>query len=161
LEQPAARVDMAAAAAVEATLTWGLAATKVAQCQLSGSGIKVAILDTGLDTSHPDFAQRKPVTRNFVGDLVPFHDGVGHGTHCTGTACGPLQPSTGPRYGIAYGATIYSGRVLDDTGHGGDFNVLEGINWAIEQQCAVISLSLGTPWSPGDPAFSQAYEAAA
>lgn len=161
LDQPAERVAAAVAARAEAELTWGLSVTRVAECRLSGAGIKVAILDTGMDTSHPDFAGRHIVTQNFVGDGPPFRDGVGHGTHCTGTACGPQQVSTGPRYGIASAATIHSGRVLDDTGNGGDFNVLEGINWAIEQGCAVICLSSGTPWSPGDPAFSQAYETAA
>jgi subtilisin len=148
-------------AAVEDALTWGLTATKADRSSLSGANIKIAILDTGFDTSHPDFAQRTIVTKNFVGDGVPFHDGVGHGTHCIGTAAGPRQPATGPRYGIAYGAAIYAGRVLDDTGRGGDFNILEGINWAVEQRCEVISLSLGAPWSPGDPTFSPAYEAAA
>jgi len=121
----------------------------------------VAILDTGFDLSHPDFAGRRIQTKNFVGDQQPFHDGVGHGTHCIGTAAGPLRPGTGPRYGIAYEALIYAGRVLDDTGRGGDFNILEGIDWAIEQRCSVVSLSLGAPWVPGDPAFSPAYEAAA
>jgi hypothetical protein len=106
----------------EEAYTWGLNATKVVQCPLSGAGIKIAILDTGLDLTHPDFAQRNIVARNFVGDTQPFHDGVGHGTHCTGTAAGPQQPPTGPRYGIAYAAAIYAGRVLDDTGRGGDFN---------------------------------------
>jgi subtilisin family serine protease len=65
------------------------------------------------------------------------------------------------RYGIAFEALIFSGRVLDDTGRGGDFNILEGIDWAIEQGCDLVSLSLGAPWQPGDPAFSPAYEAAA
>jgi subtilisin family serine protease len=51
--------------------------------------------------------------------------------------------------------------VLDDTGHGGDFNILEGIEWAIEQGCHIISLSLEAPWSPGDPPYSAAYEQAA
>jgi subtilisin family serine protease len=160
LEQPGERLIPAAAAA-EAALTWGLSAIKVGETQLSGAGIKIAILDTGMDIAHPDFAQRKIITKNFVGDQAPFHDGVGHGTHCVGTSSGPLQPPQGPRYGIAYGAIIYVGRVLDDTGHGGDFNILEGINWAIDQRCAVISLSLGAPWLPGNPAFSQAYETAA
>jgi len=54
-----------------------------------------------------------------------------------------------------------SGRVLDDTGRGGDFNILEGIDWAIEQGCDIVSLSLGAPWQPGDPAFSPACESAA
>ena len=143
------------------TFTWGLTATKVPDTSLSGRGIKVAILDTGLDTSHPDFAGRTIVTKNFVGDQQPFHDGVGHGTHCTGTACGPLRPATGPRYGIAHEALIYAGRVLDDNGEGGDFNILQGIDWAIEQGCEIISLSLGGAWVPGQPPFSSAYETAA
>ena len=144
-----------------APATWGLMVTKVVNSRLSGANIKVAVLDTGFDLTHPDFAQRQIVTKNFVGDQQPFHDGVGHGTHCIGTATGPLRPATGSRYGIAYDATIYAGRVLDDTGHGGDFNILEGIDWAIEQECEVISLSLGAPWLPGDPPFSPAYESAA
>src|SRR5262245_7262219 len=141
--------------------TWGLAATKVINTRLSGANIKLAVLDTGFDLTHPDFAQRQIVTKNFVGDQQPFHDGVGHGTHCTGTAAGPLHPATVQRYGIAFEALIFSGRVLDDTGRGGDFNILEGIDWAIEQGCDIVSLSLGAPWQPGDPAFSPAYESAA
>jgi subtilisin family serine protease len=141
--------------------TWGLAATKAASSRFSGNGIRVAVLDTGVDLTHPDFAGRQIVTTNFVGDNVPFHDGVGHGTHCTGTVAGPLHPVTGPRYGIAYNAKIFVGRVLDDTGRGGDFNVIQGIDWVIAQGCDIVSLSLETPWLPGDPPYSQAYEAAA
>lgn len=161
LEQPALPAKAVTGLAVDTDFTWGLVATKVTQSALTGSGIKIAILDTGLDQSHPDFAQRNIVTKNFVGDTAPFHDGVGHGTHCTGTAAGIRQPPAQPRYGIAFAADIFSGRVLDDNGTGGDFNILEGINWAVEQRCTVISLSLGAPWSVGDPPFSQAYEAAA
>jgi subtilisin len=160
LEQPAPAKAVSELAA-DTDSTWGLVATKVPQSSLSGSGIKIAILDTGLDLSHPDFAQRNIVTKNFVGDTAPFHDGVGHGTHCTGTSAGIRQPAAQPRYGIAFAADIFSGRVLEDNGTGGDFNVLEGINWAVEQRCIVISLSLGAAWSVGDPPFSQAYEAAA
>jgi subtilisin family serine protease len=161
LEQTAPSAAMAAEAVVAATATWGLIATKVADSSLSGDGIRIAILDTGLDVTHPDFAGRQIVTKNFVGDNMPFHDGVGHGTHCAGTAAGPLHPAQGLRYGIAYQAQIYAGRVLDDTGHGGDFNILQGIQWAIEQKCDIVSLSLEAPWMPGNPAYNSAYEAAA
>jgi subtilisin len=161
LERPGLPAKAVTELAAETGFTWGLVATKVTQTSLSGAGIKVAILDTGLDLTHPDFAQRSIVTKNFVGDGTPFHDGVGHGTHCAGTAAGTRQPPAEPRYGIAYEADIFAGRVLDDNGTGGDFNILEGINWAVEQRCDVISLSLGAPWSPGDPPFSQAYETAA
>src|SRR6266852_543975 len=159
-EQPSSPV-LSAAAVAESLATWGLLATKIVNSRFSGAGIKLAVLDTGLDRSHPDFAGRTITTKNFVGDNTPFHDGVGHGTHCIGTATGSLHPLRGPRYGIAYQAQIFAGRVLDDTGHGGDFNILQGIDWAIEQHCDIISLSLGAPWFPGDPPFSQAYETAA
>jgi subtilisin family serine protease len=147
--------------AAATTVTWGLVITKVLSDRSSGQNIKVAILDTGFDLSHPDFRGRRIITKNFVGDDSQFHDGVGHGTHCIGTACGPIKPTEGPRYGIAYQAQIFAGRVLDDTGHGGDFNVIQGIDWAIENLCDIVSLSLGTPWLPGDPPFSPAYERAA
>jgi subtilisin len=149
------------AAAADAVATWGLVLTKDLLTNFSGQNIKVAILDTGFDLSHPDFQGRQIITKNFVGDNTPFHDGVGHGTHCTGTACGPFKALRGPRYGIAYQALIFAGRVLDDTGHGGDFNILQGIDWAIENRCDIVSLSLGAPWLPGDPPFSRAYETAA
>jgi subtilisin family serine protease len=141
--------------------TWGLIATNVVNSRFSGAGINVAVLDTGFDLTHPDFAGRAITTADFVGDNSPFHDGVGHGTHVTGTACGPLQPTQGPRYGIVYNAAIFAGRVLDDNGFGGDANILQGIDWALSEGAAIISMSLASHWFPGDPPFSQAYEAAA
>jgi subtilisin family serine protease len=149
-----------AMAAQAAAATWGLGATRVPGSTRSGQGVRIAILDTGLDVGHPDFVGRQITTKNFVGDGAPFHDGVGHGTHCAGTAAGPLSPGQGPRYGIASQVEIFSGRVLDDNGRGGDANILQGIDWAVGQGCDVISLSLGAPWVPGDPPYSTAYETA-
>lgn len=160
-EAPTAPAAAASALVAEELATWGLISTKVINSRFSGANIKVAVLDTGFDLTHPDFAERQITTKNFVGDSQPFHDGVGHGTHCIGTAAGPLHPTKGQRYGVAYNASIFAGRVLDDTGYGGDFNILQGIDWAIEQQCDIISLSLGAHWFPGNPPFSPAYENAA
>lgn len=151
----------ATVAAAEDLATWGLLATDVVKSRFSGQSIKIAVLDTGFDLTHPDFVGREITTKNFVGDNTAFHDGVGHGTHCVGTAAGPLHPGSGPRYGIAYQAQIFVGRVLDDTGQGGDSNILQGIDWAIENGCELVSLSLGAPWVAGDPPYSQAYEQAA
>ena len=152
---------MPTALAADPLTTWGLVATKVVSSRFTGANIKIAVLDTGFDLAHPDFMGRQITTKNFVGDGKPFHDGVGHGTHCVGTAAGPLHAAKGPRYGVAYQSVIFVGRVLDDTGQGGDFNILQGIDWALEQHCDVVSLSLGGPWFPGDPPFSRAYEQAA
>jgi subtilisin family serine protease len=69
--------------------------------QFSGKGVKVAVLDTGLLLAHPDFLGRSIVSRSFLSGVGSANDGHGHGTHCTGAACGPLQPAIGPRYGAA------------------------------------------------------------
>jgi len=145
------------AAIDESAITWGLQVTKVPASRFTGRGIRVAVLDTGFDVGHPDFMGRHVVTNSFVaGQSV--QDGHGHGTHCIGTACGPKQPGRLPRYGIAYEADIYAGKVLSNQGSGTDQGILAGINWAITNRCAVISMSLGAPVQPGQ-AYSRVFEA--
>lgn len=131
--------------------TWGLAATGADRSPYAGKGIKVAILDTGLDMSHPDFRGRTIVAESFVpGDPDP-QDVQGHGTHCAGTACGPQAPSGQARYGIAFEADIYVGKVLNDSGSGHEGWILAGMEWAVESGCEVISMSLGRAVQPGEP----------
>jgi subtilisin family serine protease len=141
----------------EATVTWGLQATKVVNSRFSGRGIKVAVLDTGFDLTHPDFVGRKIISKSFV-DNEEVQDKQGHGTHCIGTACGPLTPSILPRYGVAYDAEIYVGKVLSNQGSGSDTGILAGITWAIANGCRIISMSLGARVEPGQ-AFSKIFEA--
>ena len=151
----------AATTDVETTgITWGLAATGSASSSFSGRGIKVAVLDTGMDLHHPDFAGRRMESQSFVrGQAV--QDGHGHGTHCIGTACGPLAPPTGVRrYGVAPDATIFAGKVLSNSGRGGDAGILAGINWAVKNGCHVISMSLGARVVAGQ-GFSQIFETTA
>jgi subtilisin len=123
-------------------LTWGLQATGVADSPETGAGIAVAVLDTGLDLEHPDFAGRDLEARSFV-DGQTAQDAQGHGTHVTGTACGVLAPGTGRRYGIAHEARILVGKVLGDDGSGTDSDILAGMSWAISAGARVISMSLG------------------
>ena len=139
--------------------TWGLQAVRVPESAHSGAGVRVAVLDTGFDLTHPDFAGREPVTRSFI-DGEAVQDGNGHGTHCIGTALGPLAPDDGPRYGIAHAGEIFAGKVLSNAGSGSDTQILAGIEWAVEQGCAVVSMSLGAPVAPGQ-AYSQVFERAA
>ncbi len=138
--------------------TWGLRACAVPTSPRSGQGIKVAVLDTGGDLRHPDFAGRIIVSQSFVGQ--PVQDAHGHGTHCIGTACGPKSPpGTTPRYGIGYGTSIYIGKVLTNQGSGSTASVLAGLNWAIANRCQVISMSLGSR-SPVQSAYTAAGAAA-
>ena len=142
-----------------AELTWGLQVTRVAESQCSGRGVRVAVLDTGLDLGHPDFVGRQISARSFVLGQEA-QDGHGHGTHCVGTACGPKRPGRLPRYGIAYDSEIFAGKVLSNQGSGGDAGILAGIQWAITNRCPVVSMSLGRAVFPGE-GFSQIFEVVA
>ncbi|MBW4465002.1 MAG: S8 family serine peptidase [Pegethrix bostrychoides GSE-TBD4-15B] len=143
----------------EAESTWGLQATKVLNSCASGKGIKVAVLDTGFDLTHPDFIGRTVTSKSFIsGEEV--QDGNGHGTHCIGTACGSRRPTRLPRYGVAYNAEIYAGKVLSNQGSGSDSGILQGIEWAIASGCEIISMSLGSRTQVGST-YSQVYETVA
>ncbi|MCP9489399.1 MAG: S8 family serine peptidase [Solirubrobacteraceae bacterium MAG38_C4-C5] len=147
------------AVADETQATWGLQAVRAVNSSFSGEGIRVAILDTGCDLKHPDFAGRAITDRSFIpGEAV--QDANGHGTHCIGTSMGLKTAPTGPRYGVAYDAEIYAGKVLSDAGSGSDSQILGGIEWAIRNKCAVVSMSLGARTSPGQ-GFSRVFEAVA
>ena len=169
VEQALAAAGLPAGAAVplgvepaaldETTFTWGLQVTNVAASQFSGQGVRVAVLDTGLDLGHPDFLGRNIVSKSFVAGQE-VQDGHGHGTHCIGTACGPKQPGQLPRYGIAFNAEIFAGKVLSNEGSGSDGGILAGINWAITNRCAIVSMSLGGPAAPGQ-SFSRVFETVA
>lgn len=138
--------------------TWGLNACRVPLSPRSGVGMKVAVLDTGMDLRHPDFAGRPIVSRQFVGQ--PVQDLHSHGTHCTGSACGPKAPfGITPRYGVAFRASIFIGKVLSNTGSSVAGSVLNGMNWAIANRCTVISMSLGSQAGP-QPYYTAAGQAA-
>src|SRR5437016_11108423 len=133
----------------ETSVTWGLEVTKVALSTLSGAGIKVAVLDTGFDSNHQDFRGRS-ITKKLFATNSSETDTIGHGTHCIGTSCGPQRPTSGARYGIAYEAAIYAGKVLGDDGMGTDRSVIAGMDWALDQGCQIISMSLGSAAQVGD-----------
>jgi subtilisin len=155
----AQRAALALPLADTAPATWGVQAVRTLACGYSGRGIRVAILDTGVHLSHPDFAGRTIVSRSFVTGM-PVDDRNGHGTHSAGIACGPQRPGQAPRYGVACDADVYIGKVLDDDANGTDGNILAGIDWAVRKGCAVVSMSIGSPVLVGDP-HSHVFEEAA
>ncbi len=84
---------------------------------LTGVGVTVAVLDTGVDQTHPDLAGREIAERNF--SAAPDNvDRVGHGTHVASIAAGNGAKSGGKFRGIADGASVLDGKVLDDNGSG-------------------------------------------
>jgi subtilisin family serine protease len=146
-------------------MTWGLVATGAGSSAFTGRGVRIAVLDTGLDTNHPDFAGRTIVTRNFVDSSTPtdVHDVQGHGSHTAGTISGPKSSTMGRRYGVAPDVELHVGKVLNDNGSGREGDILNGMSWAIDQKCVAISMSLGRPTQEGessDPLYEQAGTAA-
>lgn len=111
---------------------------------VTGAGVTVAVLDTGIDIDHPAFAAVKGTicAESFVGDRTLTADGNGHGTHCAGTIFG--RAVDGVRIGVAPGVTdVLIGKVLDDKGGGSTKSVLDGLKWAHSNGANVVSLSLG------------------
>ncbi|MFD4948887.1 S8 family serine peptidase [Streptomyces sp. NPDC058409] len=108
-----------------------------------GKGVKVAVLDTGVDATHPDLAGRVTEIRNFseTADAVDHH---GHGTHVASTVGGTGAADGGKRKGVAPGAELMVGKVLNDQGSGTDSSVLGGMEWAARNGAKIISMSLGT-----------------
>ncbi|MFI0235310.1 S8 family peptidase [Streptomyces sp. NPDC016845] len=109
-----------------------------------GKGTKVAVLDTGVDTDHPDLKGRVAESRNFT-DSADADDHQGHGTHTTSTVGGTGAASGGKKRGVAPGTTLLNGKVLDDGGSGATSWIIAGMQWAVDEGADVVSMSLGNP----------------
>ncbi|WP_078944782.1 S8 family serine peptidase [Streptomyces flavochromogenes] len=126
----------------------------------TGKGVKVAVLDTGIDAGHPDFAGLIDGTASFVpGEGVT--DVNGHGTHVAGTIVGSGAASGGENKGVAPGADLYVGKVLGGAeGSGQDSWVMAGMQWAAESGADVVNMSLGDSYpTDGSDPMSQAVDA--
>ncbi|MFF0127079.1 S8 family serine peptidase [Streptomyces mirabilis] len=112
-----------------------------------GKGVKIAVLDTGVDASHPDLKTQVIESKNFS-TAADATDHFGHGTHVASIAAGTGAKSGGTYKGVAPGAKILNGKVLDDTGSGDDSGILAGMEWAAEQGADIVNLSLGGQDTP-------------
>lgn len=155
LALPRFSLDTEEAVAVdEREVTWGLRRTGAVDAGLTGRGVAVAVLDTGIDLTHPAFDGRSIATASFLPG-PDARDEHGHGTHCAGTLVGRAVPEV-PRFGVAPGLSLYCGRVVDDAGETDESVVLRGIDWAIRMGCRVVSLSAGRLPSTGpDPDYEE------
>ncbi|MFL6074797.1 MAG: S8 family serine peptidase [Mycobacteriales bacterium] len=126
---------------------------------LDGKGVSVAILDTGIDDTHPDLAGKVAGSRSFVPGVATVRDGNGHGTHVASTVVGSGAASGGKYRGVAPGADLMIGKVLDDTGNGDESWIIAGMQWAATSGARVVSMSLGSAEpSDGTDPMSQAVD---
>jgi len=132
------RTPIAASAAAQNA--WGIGYVGADQSHWDGSGVKVAVLDTGIDRAHPAFAGMDLVEEDFSGS--GNGDRQGHGTHCAGTIFG--RDVNGVRIGIARGVQhALIGKVLDDSGSGESAMIFKAMSWALNNNANIISMSLG------------------
>ncbi|GIJ78087.1 peptidase [Micromonospora phaseoli] len=134
---------------VEATLadsTAQIGAPEVWESGNTGEGVDVAVLDTGIDADHPDFAGQLAAAESFVpGETV--NDGYGHGTHVASTIAGTGAASEGREKGVAPGVRLHVGKVLADDNFGQESWIISGMEWAVrDRQAKIVNMSLG-----GDP----------
>ena len=107
--------------------------------EYDGLGVKVCIVDSGIDTSHPDLSGMNLVQwRDFVNNQEEPYDDQGHGTSMAG-----ILVSNGWMKGVAPKVDLYVAKALSGNGSGDDGDVAEAIDWCVDQGVNIISLSLG------------------
>jgi subtilisin len=122
----------------------------------TGDGIRVCVVDTGINYNHPDLNANYVLGIDYVnGDSDPMDDN-GHGTHVSGTIAAELNGAG--VVGVAPNADLIVAKVLDSAGSGSYSNVIAGINWCASNGAKVISMSLGG--SSGSVALKSAVDTA-
>jgi thermitase len=124
---------------------WGLNAIQAPsawEINPGSSNIIIAIIDSGVDLTHPDLSQKMLPGWDFIeGDAIP-QDDFGHGTHVAGIAAAMSNNNLGVS-GVSWGAKILPVRVLDANGNGTYAGVAAGIIYAVDQGAQILNLSLG------------------
>lgn len=136
-------VEMDGTVHINDILPWGVDRidAELVHPYLKGTGVKVAIIDTGIDYTHTDLDGNYKGGYNFVGGNADPKDDNGHGTHVAGTVA--AEDNGIGVIGVAPEASLYAVKVLDSTGSGTFSNVIAGIDWSVNNGMQVISMSLG------------------
>ncbi|MBM7488917.1 hypothetical protein JOD64_000139 [Micromonospora luteifusca] len=125
----------------------------------TAAGVDVAVLDSGADAEHPDLAGQIAESNSFVPEEPDILDYKGHGTHVASTIAGTGAASGGVERGVAPGARLHIGKVLNSEGSGQDSWIIAGMEWATrEQKARVVSMSLGGEATDGSDPMSQAVD---
>jgi subtilisin len=122
---------------VNAPQAWGFS---------QGKNIRVAVVDTGIDFTHPDLRPNYVGGASFVPGAATPMDDQGHGTHCAGTIAAAIEDTN--VVGVAPLASLYAVKVLDQNGSGQFSWIIAGIDWCIQNGMHIVSMSLGGPSAP-------------
>ncbi len=130
--------------ALQQTLPWGIDRidAELVHPYNKGTGVKVAIIDTGIDYTHPDLDANYRGGYDFANDDADPKDDNGHGTHCAGIVA--AEDNLEGVIGVAPEADLYAVKVLNRFGSGLLSDVIAGIDWSVTNGMQVISMSLGT-----------------
>jgi len=121
-----------------------------------GNGVRVAILDTGINLNQPDLAGKVIAGKWFTsGGPSSVEDGNGHGTHVAGIIAADTNNGMGVA-GVCPGCQLIIVKVLDDSGAGTTSDATAGITWAADQGAKVINMSLGTTDPQTESLYAQA-----
>ena len=129
------------------TLPWGVNKIDAELSNQTGAGVKVCVVDTGIDKTHPDLQANIAGGRNFVAkgltlDSTKWVDDNGHGTHVAGTIAA-VNNNIGV-VGVAPQASLLAAKVLNRQGSGYFSDIMAGIDWCTQSGAKVISMSLGS-----------------
>jgi predicted sugar kinase len=125
-------------------IPWGVAKIRVPEVWPSGNmgmEVRVCIIDTGITYNHPDLKDNYKGGFNFVNNTPDPLDDNGHGTHVAGTIAA-MDNDIGV-VGVAPKASIYSLKALDNNGSGSYSNIIAAIQWAIDNNMQIVSMSFG------------------
>ncbi|HBB68243.1 MAG: hypothetical protein A2X28_02890 [Elusimicrobia bacterium GWA2_56_46] len=133
-------------------LPWGMKrmGASAAWQKVTGRGVKVCVLDTGIDTDHPDLAANYADGYNFVNPGAAPEDDTGHGTHVSGIIAA-AHNSFGV-IGMAPGASLYVGKTMDAKGGGKISWLIDGLGWCRDKGARIVNMSLGSP-KPSEAAY--------
>jgi PGF-pre-PGF domain-containing protein len=133
------------------TIAWGVEKINAPQVwdliyngiNINGTGVNVSIIDTGINYTHPDLADNYLFGIDYVNNDNDPMDDDGHGTHVAGTVAGTGVDGT--KTGVAPGSKLFGVKVLNESGSGSYIDVIDGVQWSIDNGADIVSLSLGGP----------------
>ncbi len=115
-----------------------------------GTGVVIAVLDTGLDPDHCDLSGKIVAWKDFIASSANPYDDHGHGTFVASIAAGQYNPK-----GVAPGASLMGVKVLTSSGSGSNDTIIQGIDWAVANGADVMNLSLGGQGGDGTSPLAQ------